>query len=131
MTGYLLDVNVLLALLVVQHDFHQRVSVWFKQSKDSTLFICAITELGFLRVVTNAASYGLTIEQGKAYLSRFKSSGPVSIAFLSDNRSATNLPAWVKGPKQITDGHLVDLAKTHGIYLATLDARIPGAFLIP
>jgi len=38
---------------------------------------------------------------------------------------------WVKTPKQITDGHLAQLAKANGAILATLDGRIPGAFLIP
>jgi hypothetical protein len=31
----------------------------------------------------------------------------------------------------VTDGHLVNVAKRHGISLATLDTGIPGAFLIP
>jgi hypothetical protein len=37
----------------------------------------------------------------------------------------------VKTPKQTTDGHLVQLAKANGAILATLNAGIPGAFLIP
>jgi len=30
-----------------------------------------------------------------------------------------------------TDAHLLELAKAHGARLATLDRRIPGAFLVP
>jgi hypothetical protein len=41
------------------------------------------------------------------------------------------LPRWVKGPKQITDGHLLGLAKAHGAEMATLDERIPSALVIP
>jgi len=33
--------------------------------------------------------------------------------------------------KQTTDGHLAQLAKAKGAVLATLDGKIPGAYLIP
>jgi len=36
----------------------------------------------------------------------------------------------VKGPQQITDGHLLRLAKAHGAEMATPDERAPGAFVI-
>jgi hypothetical protein len=32
---------------------------------------------------------------------------------------------------QTTDGHLLELARTHQAQLATLDTGIPGALLIP
>ncbi|HEV2730208.1 MAG TPA: hypothetical protein VGV15_09255, partial [Terriglobales bacterium] len=51
--------------------------------------------------------------------------------FIADNLGASDLPGWVKLAKQITDGHLVELAKANGAILATLDERIPGAFAIP
>jgi len=38
---------------------------------------------------------------------------------------------WVKGPKQITDGHLAGLARVNGAVLATLDAGISSAMVIP
>jgi predicted nucleic acid-binding protein len=50
--------------------------------------------------------------------------------FLADDRDASQLPSWVKSPRQITDGHLVALAAAHGAKLATLDEGIPGAYLI-
>jgi predicted nucleic acid-binding protein len=49
----------------------------------------------------------------------------------TDDSDAAMLPAWVKGPKQIMDGHLAALAKRHGARLATLDNGTPGAFVIP
>ena len=40
--------------------------------------------------------------------------------FLADNQGIADLPLWVKGPKQITDGHLLGLAKKHAATLATV-----------
>ena len=54
-----------------------------------------------------------------------------TFTFISDDHDISHLPGWVKQPKQITDGHLAQLAKANGAVLATLDRGIPGAFLIP
>jgi hypothetical protein len=53
------------------------------------------------------------------------------LAFIPDDRDISHLPAWVKTSKQTTDGHLLQLAAANGAVLATLDERIPGAYLIP
>ncbi len=60
-----------------------------------------------------------------------KSRSALRFVFLSDDRGADRLPSWVKTAKQTTDGHLADLARSHGSVLATLDRKIPGAFVIP
>jgi hypothetical protein len=52
-------------------------------------------------------------------------------SFVSDDHDISHLPNWVKTAKQTTDGHLLKLASAHGGVLATLDARIPGAYRIP
>jgi len=131
---YLLDVNVLVALCVGEHEFHERVASWINESaRDgrSELITCAVTEMGFLRTLVQAEAYGFTIEQGKDLLSRLKSSKEFHFGFVSDGLGLAQLPRWVKGPKQITDGHLLGLARTHGAEMASLDERIPGAFVIP
>jgi hypothetical protein len=60
-----------------------------------------------------------------------KTTKGLRFVFLPDNQGVDDLPLWVKGPKQITDGHLLALARVHGAEMATLDERIPGALLIP
>jgi hypothetical protein len=53
-------------------------------------------------------------------------------SFLGDDLSSTiALPSWCDGPSRSTDAHLLSLANRHGAILATLDAGIPGAYLIP
>jgi hypothetical protein len=49
---------------------------------------------------------------------------------LSDDLGAADLPPSVRGPKQITDGHLLVLARKHGAQLATLDRAVPGAVIV-
>ncbi|HET6142040.1 MAG TPA: hypothetical protein VFE02_00925 [Candidatus Acidoferrales bacterium] len=55
----------------------------------------------------------------------------IRCTFISDANVIPHLPKWVKTLKQTTDGNLVELAHANGAQLATLDAKIPGSFLIP
>ena len=131
---YLLDVSALLALGLREHVFHERVATWVRNitAREDVIFAtCAITELGFLRILTQATSYNFTMMQGKELLARLKNTEGLRFSFLTDNQGVNDLPLWVKGPRQITDGHLAGLAKASGGVLATLDERIPGAEVIP
>jgi len=128
---YLLDVNALVAICIRDHEFHDRVSSWLGQLKGAEFLTCAVTELGLLRILAQSASFGLSIEESKRLLSQLKSKGLGEFTFLVDARGAGDLPSWVKGAKQVTDGHLVDLAKVNDAKLATLDKGIPETLLIP
>ena len=128
---YFLDVNALVALGFEHHEFHNRVARWLHAEQLPPLATCAITELGFVRVLAQAPSYGFTVAQARALLLRMKQSKSPKFAFISDDHDISHLPAWVKTGKQIADGHLARLATANDAVLATLDARIPGAFLIP
>jgi uncharacterized protein len=131
---YLLDINALLALVFVEHEFHVRVGDWIGKllvDADSKLATCAITELGFVRIASTVPAFGLTYGQARACLARLKSHSKTRFVFLSDNLGVDRLPPWVKTGKQIADGHLAELARIHGSKLATCDRKIPGALLIP
>lgn len=131
---YLLDVNALLALGVLTHEFHARVAMWvrrLKKNESAALATCPITELGFVRVLGHAQHYGLSVAQARDLLLRLKASKSPSWTFVSDSHDISHLPGWAKSPKQVTDGHLGELAKANDAVLATLDRRIPSAFVIP
>jgi uncharacterized protein len=131
---YLLDVNALVAFGFFEHVFHERLARWVRSlaaRDDENLATCAITELGFVRILAQAPQYGLTVNEAKLLLGRMKSEGGVRFSFVADDQDASRLPSWVKTPKQIGDGHLMQLARANGAVLATLDRNIPGAFLIP
>jgi predicted nucleic acid-binding protein len=130
---YLLDVNVLVALGFRRHSFHARVAEWQRQLGFQGIpefATCAITELGFLRIVAQAAYEG-SVATAKPLLRELKSAPSLRFTFLSDELDASSLPGWVVTAKQTTDGHLLQLANANGILFATLDEKIPGAFLIP
>ena len=127
---YLLDINVLLALAVIDHEFHVRAVSWAEPSSHA-LATCSIVELGFVRVLAQTPRYGFTLEEGCSLLQRLKTSAGSGFRFLNDANDISQLPEWVRTPKQITDGHLSCLARAHGAQLATLDQGIPDSFLIP
>ena len=62
---------------------------------------------------------------------RLKRQGELPFEFIADDQDIYRLPPWVKSGRQTTDGHLAELAKAHDSVLATLDERIPSAFVIP
>ena len=128
---YLLDVNALVALGIYHHKFHDRVNAWITSQDGAQWLTCSITELGFVRVSAQTPDYGFTVQQAQTLLLSLKVSGKLALTFLPDGNDISYLPGWVKTPKQTTDGHLLQLASTNDAVLATLDERIPGAFLIP
>ena len=131
---YLLDVNALVALGFLQHEFHERVAGWLRASLlkgDAELATCPITELGFVRVLTQAAQYQFTVTQARELLLKLKASHAIKFTFIPDDHDISRLPGWVKTARQTTDGHLAELARTNRAVLATLDGQIPRAFLIP
>ena len=109
-----------------------RIVFWISQARQPFLLAsCSITELGFARILTQASAYGLSVTQGRSLLARLKKLDSARFTFIPDGHDLSHLPDWVHAPKQITDGQLTQLARANGAALATLDGKIPGAFLIP
>lgn len=128
---YLLDVNVLVAFGMINHSLNVRVTDWIVANAPLVVATCAITELGFIRVISQTESYGLTVAEAQTELLILKGLPYLTWEFFGDELDVSALPSWVKTGKQTTDGHLVQLAQAHGAVLATLDAKIPGALVIP
>ena len=124
--SYLLDVNVLIAMGYKKHEFHQRVTLW---AKGKNLHTCSISEIGFVRVLSGLPEAEITVALCRQLLKQMKIDWKIN--FLPDHRSAETLPDWARTPRQVADGHLLDLAKANEAQLATTDAGILGAFLIP
>jgi len=123
---YLLDVNALIALGYKQHVFHKRVSAWAARKSIAT---CSIAELGFVRILAQIPEVDIPLATSQELLATMKRER--RLTQISDSQSAIHLPKWVQTPRQITDGHLLVLAQSNGLTLATCDEGIPGAFLIP
>jgi len=128
---YLLDVNALIAYGFRRHSFHNRVGAWIRSRKGDRFLTSSITELGFVRVLGNVRTYGMDVARARILLLDLKTRPELRFEFLADANDLNSLPMWVKTPLQVTDGHLLQLAKANGAVLATLDKGIPGAYLIP
>jgi len=128
---YLLDVNALIAYGFRRHDFHERVGAWMRSGKGNHFLTCSITELGFVRVIGNVRTYGMDVARARELLLDLKTRRVMPLEFIPDANDLASLPKWVNTPLQVTDGHLLQLAKSNGAALASFDKAIPGAQLIP
>jgi len=128
---YLFDINVLLALAHQSHSDHHKAGLWFRSVTPvaTEYCTCSITELGFIRVSVQA---GLQpdIASAQKTLSALKQSSKIPFRILPDALDGSVMPRHVKSPPQLTDGHLLELARTFQASLVTLDKGIPGALLI-
>jgi len=122
---YLLDVSTLIARLLHEHEHHARVKAW---AKGKELAVCPITELGFLRVSTQAA--GLDINDARKILSGWLAQSKPK--FIPCDIHAVDGAAAPDGG-QTTDYYLANLADKHGMEWATLDedSNHPAAFVVP
>ncbi len=127
---YLLDVNALVALGLQKHEFHERVVRW-TQTVTPEVATCSISELGFVRILAQAPQYGFSVSNARSLLLTMKAANVLKFSFIPDSHDISQIPAWVRTANQVTDGHLLQLAKANGAILATLDRGIPGALLIP
>ena len=122
---YLLDVSTLIALLWENHVHHSRVRAWEAGKK---VAVCPITELGFLRISTQA--FNASMKDARLALSTWLTNrNPQFLA--CDERVLAGLTAPAGG--QTTDFYLAHLAEAHGMKFVTLDERVshPAAFVVP
>jgi predicted nucleic acid-binding protein len=119
----LLDVNVLVAHAVQEHEHHSRVCRWVTRlPARARLHTCPFTEAGFLRVVM--ALSGISFGDARQLLAWEKDE--LKTAFIPADLEAGELPEWVRGHKQVTDAYLFALSQAHQLSFVTLDKKIPG-----
>ena len=129
---YLLDINALIALGHTSHVHHHRMLRWYQSVVKTaiSLHTCSICELGFVRIAVQA-NLQIDVSSSRNALAQLKDSSKIPFILLADDLGADRLPTYANAPGKLTDGHLLELARQHGVELATLDTGIPGAFLIP
>jgi toxin-antitoxin system PIN domain toxin len=132
--NYLLDVNVLVAWGWKDHVDHDRAARWIAaRGKESgvELLTSPIPEIGFVRVSVQRSLGRVTVSEAADVLRGMLKSLGARHRFVPDDASGTSWPDWCRSAARTTDAHLATLAKEHGFMLATLDAEIAGAFLLP
>lgn len=127
MTRALLDIDVLLALLDGDHVDHRRTHEWLEAGMDGGWASCALTENGFVRVISQPR-YPSPISAAEAIdlLQRARDGGPHEFwacdISLLDARIVDR--TRLHGPRQVTDAYLLALAVAHGGHLVTFDRSI-------
>lgn len=125
MSTALLDLNILTALLWPAHEHHDAAHRWFRARGGAPWATCALTQLGFVRLVSNPA------------FSRDALTPVAAVAFLAENLTAQGHEYWserlqvaealeviepaVHGYRQVTDAYLLALASRRKGVLATFD----------
>ena len=124
-TEYLVDVNVVLAILDERHAHHTAAEVWF-DSPGLRWSLCTFTEAGVLRFFTRPKTGGLSMQQGTAMLERLKRRPGYSFQPISAEWQALTAPfsQRIHGHNQVTDAYLLGLAVGGGIELTTFDKAI-------
>jgi toxin-antitoxin system PIN domain toxin len=119
---------VLVALAWPTHVHHRPARRWFGEAYRDGWATTPVTEFGFVRVSSNAAAVGEPLTP------------PEAIALLREIRRRDGHESWtddvsptdgrwvdasaLRGHRQVTDAHLLSLARRHGGRLATLDHAV-------
>ncbi len=128
MTRYLLDVNVLIALVDPAHVQHDDVHRWFGRTGHRAFATCPITENGLLRILShpkypNSPGPPSVVAQALANLRALPGHG-----FWADSISLMDAD-WVNASllsnhARVTDSYLLALARSNGGQLASLDQKL-------
>jgi toxin-antitoxin system PIN domain toxin len=125
MSGWLLDVDALVALAWDSHVHHAAVRSWFSKNRKQGWATCPITESSFVRVSSNpkVLPSPIGVQTARNVLKALRASE--SHRFLTDDVSITdNDVPRVFGHRQITDAHLLTLARRRGFRLLTFDTGL-------
>jgi uncharacterized protein len=121
----LLDVNALIALAWDSHVHHVTMRAWFAENAANGWATCPITESGFVRVSSNgkAMPSAIGVDAARAVLSALRAVD--GHRFLTDDVSITDrdVPPIV-GHRQVTDAHLLALARRRRARLVTFDRGV-------
>lgn len=125
---YLLDVNILIALVDPSHIHTPTARAWFEREGGHGWATCPITENGLLRIVCHP-SYPNSLESPARVIESLAAMKSLpGHHFWMDSISLTDgilvEPSRLLTSAQITDSYLLALAVRHGGQLATFDRRL-------
>lgn len=128
MSVYLLDVNVLIALIDSAHIHHDRAHHWFSQTGSTAWATCPLTENGLVRIV-GSPRYANSMGTPAAVMPILQQLRQhTGHQFWPDVLSIADMQAFnhsrLLQHGQITDSYLLALAQHYGGQLATFDHRL-------
>ncbi len=134
---YLPDVNLWIALTVSGHVQHRAAMAWLAEAGDETLAFCRVTQMGFLRLLTNErvmADDAFTADRAWRLLERIQREDRV----IFSQEPAGLDRAWQKltaahktGANFWTDTYLAAFAESAGCTLVTFDRGFNKHKMLP
>ena len=128
MTRFLLDINVLIALIDPAHVRHDEAHQWFVSGGSAAWATCPLTENGLLRIVgharyPNSPGTPAAVAELTAGLRGLPGHEfwPDDLTLFDTRRIRA---ARLLDSAQVTDSYLLALASLHGGKLATFDRRL-------
>ncbi|EHK53085.1 TA system VapC family ribonuclease toxin [Allomesorhizobium alhagi] len=128
---FLLDVNVLIALIDPGHVAHEAAHAWFEATGNSDWASCPMTENGVICIVGHPkypnspgspAAVAAIVEKLRAL--RGHCFWPDDFSLVGSDKVD---PARILTSAQVTDTYLLALAQSHGGQLATFDRKLSVA----
>jgi toxin-antitoxin system PIN domain toxin len=121
----LLDLNVLTALLWPAHEHHEAAHRWFAARGKGRWATCALTQLGFVRIVSNPSFSRDALSPAEAVALLADNLGHAGHEFWPDSlqvRAAIEpMEARLQGYRQLADAYVLALANRRKGVLATFD----------
>ncbi len=125
---FLLDVNVLIALIDPAHVSHDAAHHWFETTGKTSWATCPITENGVIRIVGHTSYPNMPGSTADVAAIVGKMRLLPGHVFWADSLSLFDSVhvdvSQVLTSAQVTDSYLLALARAHGGRLATFDRRL-------
>jgi toxin-antitoxin system PIN domain toxin len=127
-TTYLLDVNILIALIDPSHVQHNQAHAWFSKVGHKSFATCPLTENGLVRIVghpkyPNSPGPPSDVVQSLRAIRRLPGHvfWPDSVSIADDSYFAARL---LSSHTRVTDSYLLALAHANKGRLATMDQKL-------
>lgn len=126
--GFLLDVNVLIAMAWPTHRAHERVQDWLGRHAREGWATCPLTQTAFVRILSNPAFSPNALTPTDALALLEANLGHPAHRFWPDEVSLVQalepFAQHLAGHQQVTDAYLLGLAMNKKGKLATLDRAV-------
>ncbi len=124
----LLDASVLIALLWPAHEHHEAAHHWFGAGRSRRWATCPLTQLAFVRIVSNPAFSPEAPAPAEALVLLQRNLARPAHVFWPDDlelgAALGRASARLQGHRQLTDAYLLALAAQRKGVLATFDAGL-------
>jgi hypothetical protein len=125
-SGFLLDVNVLVALFWPAHEHHEAAQAWFAKKSRTGWATTPMTQAGFVRIVSNPAFSRDAVTPSEAVHYLAANLQHRHHRFWPDNVSVPDavqpLLPRLFGHRQVTDAYLLGVVAANRGKFATFDA---------